>query len=246
MIPKDFHNCHGSSSVLPKATTTIGVVSMLSLFFLSSTQYAVMIHAFSPMSPCPGSRTATASLRSKSTSTSTASSTFFFELQARRSSRDILEDDDEDDEEEEDDDDDDDRGGIFARVRRRRGRRGGYYDNDDDRFDQEVDDDLGRAADRLEARGIFDRFFDNDDDDDDDDENGGIFADVLIPNPILDNIDPDGAAERFPELAQDPRFWLDMFLFLAFINFVSFIGPRNPFPDMPAVFATAGLPPPGI
>ncbi|KAG7342844.1 hypothetical protein IV203_020788 [Nitzschia inconspicua] len=145
------------------------------------------------------------------------------------------------DEEEDDDEDDENRSGIFARVRRRRGRRG-YYDDDSD-DDREVEDDVGRAADQLEARGIFDRY---DIEKDEEEEGGGIFENVLIPNPILDSIDPDGAAERFPELARDPKFWLDIFLFLAFINFVSFIGPRNPFPDMPALMYKATLPPPGI
>jgi hypothetical protein len=110
-------------------------------------------------------------------------------------------------------------------------------------YDTQADADVGRAVDRLEARGIFDRY---DDDDDDDEGYGGIFEDILIPNPILDNIDPDGAAERFPELASDPKFWFEMFLFISFINFVSFIGPRNPFPDLPAVMSKAVLPPPGL
>ncbi|KAG7371929.1 hypothetical protein IV203_018071 [Nitzschia inconspicua] len=143
---------------------------------------------------------------------------------------------------EDEEDDDENRSGIFARVRRRRGRRG-YYDDDSD-DDREMDDDVGRAADQLEARGIFDRY--DIEDEEEEEEGGGIFENVLIPNPILDNIDPDGAAERFPELARDPKFWLDIFLFLAFINFVSFIGPRNPFPDMPALMYKATLPPPGI
>jgi hypothetical protein len=179
--------------------------------------------------------------------TSTISQRYMTSLDARRKGD--LEDDDDDNDEyygddKEGDGDDSDGGGIFARVRRRRGGRR-YYDDDEDDVDRE-DADVGRAADRLEARGIFDRFDDDDDDDDEEEETGGILEDVLIPNPILDRIDPDGAAERFPELARDPRFWLDIFLFLAFINFVSFIGPRNPFPDLPAVMYKATLPPPGI
>jgi hypothetical protein len=159
---------------------------------------------------------------------------FIAVLHARRP----RDDDSEDDEEEEDDDDE---GGMFefARVRRR-GRRGRDYDDD-----RQVDEDLGRAADSLEARGIFDRYQD-DEEDDDDEELGGFFANVIQPNPILDSIDPDGAAERFPELARDPKFWFDMVLFLAFINFVSFIGPRNPYPDFIDVMRNAQLPPPGI
>jgi hypothetical protein len=110
------------------------------------------------------------------------------------------------------------------------------------------------AANVLEDKGFFDEMddeyddedFDDDDDSDDDDESYDMFSNTVIPNPLLDSIDPDGAAERFPELAADPRFWLDMFLFIAFLNFISFIGPRNPFPEMIPAMYTAGLPPPGM
>lgn len=64
-------------------------------------------------------------------------------------------------------------------------------------------------------------------------EKHDLLGNVLIPNPLLDNIDPDGAAERFPELAKDPRFWFEIVLFLAFLDFLSFVGPRDPFPDLP-------------
>jgi hypothetical protein len=37
-----------------------------------------------------------------------------------------------------------------------------------------------------------------------------------------------------------------MFLFISFLNFVSFIGPRNPFPEIIPAMYTAGLPPPGL
>ena len=69
--------------------------------------------------------------------------------------------------------------------------------------------------------------------DDDEDEDLGLFSNVLIDNPILDSIDPDGAAERFPELARDPRFWFDMVLFITFLDLLSTIGPQNTFPDIP-------------
>ncbi len=105
------------------------------------------------------------------------------------------------------------------------------------------------AADMLEDEGFFDDLDDEDNDDEDEDyedDSDEVFSNTLIPNPILDSIDPDGAAERFPELAADPRFWFDMFLFIAFLNFISFIGPRNPFPEMVPAMYTAGLPPPGM
>ena len=60
-----------------------------------------------------------------------------------------------------------------------------------------------------------------------------MFSNVIIDNPILDQIDPDGAAERFPELVSDPKFWFDMVLFIVFLNFLSSIGPQNTFNDIP-------------
>ena len=140
--------------------------------------------------------------------------------------------------------DDDEREREFARVRRRRSR----YQEDEGYESESIMD----AADILEDEGFFDGLDDEDyddedyDDDDDDDESRDVFSNTVIPNPLLDSIDPDGSAERFPELASDPRFWFDMFLFIAFLNFISFIGPRNPFPDMIPSMYTAGLPPPGI
>ncbi len=141
------------------------------------------------------------------------------------------------------DNDDDDRERELARVRRRRSR----YE-DDDRYETES---VMDAADMLEDEGFFDDLEDyedeyDDEDEDYEDESRDVFSNTVIPNPILDSIDPDGSAERFPELAADPRFWFDMFLFIAFLNFISFIGPRNPFPDMIPAMYTAGLPPPGM
>lgn len=137
--------------------------------------------------------------------------------------------------------DDDEREREFARVRRRRSR----YEEDDGYESESIMD----AADMLEDEGFFDDLDDEDYDDedyDDEDESRDVFSNTVIPNPLLDSIDPDGSAERFPELASDPRFWFDMFLFIAFLNFISFIGPRNPFPDMIPSMYTAGLPPPGM
>lgn len=156
--------------------------------------------------------------------------------------------DDDDDEEEKEKDPE------FARVRRNRGRR--TYDDvdDDDIYEESVESRSRRnsssvmdAADILEEKGFFDDLDDDEyEDEDEDDESYDMFSNTLIPNPILDSIDPDGSAERFPELAADPRFWFDMFIFIAFLNFISFIGPRNPFPEIIPSMYTAGLPPPGI
>jgi hypothetical protein len=145
-----------------------------------------------------------------------------------------------------DDDEEDDR--EFARVRRNRGRR--TYDDDDDyeRDNYRDSSSVMEVADLLEEKGLFDDDDLDDDeyDDDDDDESYDVFSNTVIPNPLLDSIDPDGAADRFGELASDPWFWFDMFLFISFLNFISFIGPRNPFPEIIPAMYTAGLPPPGL
>jgi len=154
--------------------------------------------------------------------------------------------------------DDDDKERVLARVRRRRGR-GAYADDDDADNDDSVSDSGSRksrrgdesvnyAADILEDDGIFDEMDDEyyDDDDIENDESYDTFSNTVIPNQLLDSIDPDGSADRFSELASDPRFWFDIFLFITILDFISFIGPRNPFLDVVPEMYTAGLPPPGI
>jgi hypothetical protein len=118
----------------------------------------------------------------------------------------------------------------FARVPRRRNR-GRFYDREEEE---------DAFYDTVERNIYGDDEFDDDDEDDDEDddldddgEDYGIFSNVLIDNPILDRIDPDGAAERFPELARDPRFWFDMVLFIALLNWLSSVGPQDYFPDIP-------------
>ena len=124
---------------------------------------------------------------------------------------------------------------VFSR-RRRRGRRANedadteedsfykrkekeaYLDDDEDDFDYDVQDEYDD---------------DEDDDWDDDEEDYDIFGNDIVPNAFLDSMDPDGAAERFPELARDPRFWFDMLLFVTFLDLLSIIGPRDPYPDIP-------------
>jgi transglutaminase-like putative cysteine protease len=121
------------------------------------------------------------------------------------------------------DDEDEDLKRVKVPIRRQRGRFAGdeeeEYDPDefydvDDEYDDEFDDD------------------EEDDEDDDDDDDYGLFSDVIIDNPLLDSMDPDGTAERFPELARDPRFWLDMVLLFAFLDFLSAVGPRDSLPDL--------------
>lgn len=147
------------------------------------------------------------------------------------------------------DNDDDDK--EYARVRRRR-RRGRTYPDEEEEEESGFDErDLhdSRSPPRHERRSSeatynnedewidYERLdgllSDGDDYDDEDEEEYDLMGNVLIPNPLLDSMDPDGAAERFPELASDPRFWFDMVLFVAFLNFLSFAGPQDPYPDIP-------------
>jgi len=137
----------------------------------------------------------------------------------------------------------DDEDYVRVPARRKGGReRRKYYDKDDkeDEFEGGEDYDDGEREGKY-----YDDWGDEDDDWDGEYEDEGddevefdidpdrLLEDVLVPNPLLDSIDPDGAADRFPELARDPRFWIDMALFIAFLNFISFAGPRDPFPDLP-------------
>ncbi len=125
------------------------------------------------------------------------------------------------------DEDDDDR--DLVPVGRRSGKRGreegGYYDG---RQSTTSSSSSSRYQDNVE-------FFDLDDDDDDDDENDlfddvfdkkqgrGIYEETyngIIPNPLLDAMDPDGVYERLgPELFRDWTFFRDMALFSAFLAF---------------------------
>ena len=139
-----------------------------------------------------------------------------------------------------DDDDEDDREREYARVRRRRGGRA-YYDDDDNEAGEakygrtSEDEDLQRSASNVGDYYDDDEeeYYDDDDDDEEVDDEYSMFGSAVIPNPLLDSIDPDGAAERFPELARDPKFWIDMLVFVAVLDFLSDIGPRNALPDIP-------------
>lgn len=134
-----------------------------------------------------------------------------------------------------DDVDDDDEDDELVPVRRRnRSRWGGagagagaYYDQEEE--DRYAKDDRDVYVNDDEEEEDYED--DNDDDDDDtmdhDDEDFGFFGKGVIPNPLLDSMDPDGAADRFPELAADPRFWFDMLLLVTVLDFLSYVGPRE-------------------
>lgn len=116
----------------------------------------------------------------------------------------------------EDKDEEDDRKLLYARRSGRRGREeGSYYDENTSSSGSK------RYQDNVE-------FFDLDDDDmfeDDVDRksNDDLYEETyngIIPNPLLDAMDPDGVYERLgPELFKDFTFWRDLILFTAFLAF---------------------------
>ena len=125
------------------------------------------------------------------------------------------------------------------------------YDDEDD--EMEIDKDEfpwnGRfASERNTGTKDNEQFADADDWDEiddeyeydiDDDETNryDLLENIIIPNPLLDSMDPDGTIERLPELLSDPRFWFDMVLFILFLDFLSFAGPQSdPFIDFPWIY----------
>lgn len=62
--------------------------------------------------------------------------------------------------------------------------------------------------------------FDSDDDYDDD-------YDGIIPNNLLDQIDPDGVVDRIPELLRDPKFWRDAVIVLVLASYAT-LDPTSP------------------
>ncbi|KAL7542845.1 hypothetical protein ACHAXR_012943 [Thalassiosira sp. AJA248-18] len=120
-----------------------------------------------------------------------------------------------------DDDDDGDRDFVYAGRRSgRRGREEGEYYNDQQASSSASSK---RNQDNVE-------FFDLDDDEDDifeDEYDGNRGGDIyeetyngIIPNPLLDAMDPDGVYERLgPELFKDWTFFRDMALFAVFLAF---------------------------
>ena len=86
----------------------------------------------------------------------------------------------------------------------------------------------------------FDEDDENEEDDDwdiDETKQYDLLENIIIPNPLLDSMDPDGTIERLPELLSDPRFWFDMVLFILFLDFLSFAGPQSdPFIDFPWIY----------
>jgi|Transcript_13306 hypothetical protein len=128
----------------------------------------------------------------------------------------------------------------YARVRGRRGRGREWETNDNDRqssdeensnnwFDRKVYP--RRSTDTTPTtppnEDVYleeeeDDFWDDEDDEDEDDDDELEVDEYtgIIPNPVLDSIDPDGAYERMGELFTDVTFWRDLAIFLSFMGWL--------------------------
>jgi len=80
--------------------------------------------------------------------------------------------------------------------------------------DKKIDDDSFELDDLSDEE-------DEEDDDDDDDFDG------IIPNNLLDQIDPDGVVDRIPELLSDPKFWRDAVIVLILASYAA-VDPSSP------------------
>jgi hypothetical protein len=100
-------------------------------------------------------------------------------------------------------DDEDDQEPVYARIRKPNGRR---RDNEDETFQE-------RKTTKTRSRTEEVDF-------DFEDEDIDLKYQGIIPNPILDNIDPEGSAERVGELFSDRQFWWDLGMLLLFLNFL--------------------------
>ena len=106
----------------------------------------------------------------------------------------------------------------YARMGRRRGQgkvrygeEEGGISSDDDIID--ADQSSYSTGSRRENRGTtrgHDQVYDEDEGDDSYDDDNEFFEEgILIPNPTLDAVDPEGAADRIGELFVDPKWWRD-------------------------------------
>ena len=94
---------------------------------------------------------------------------------------------------------------------------GSYFDEEDEEDREFARIRSGRKSRTLEKEEIMEELDDVVDDyfsSNDDDYQG------IIPNALLDNIDPEGSAERVGELFTDKQFWIDIGLLLLFLNFL--------------------------
>ena len=99
----------------------------------------------------------------------------------------------------------------FEYVRRVRG-------NNRESYAEESTEKRKNKDDRFE---LDDMDISDDEEDDDDDFDG------IIPNNILDQIDPDGVVDRLPELFSDPRFWRDAVVVMLLASYAA-LDPSSP------------------
>jgi len=115
----------------------------------------------------------------------------------------------------------------FVYVRRRKGRR------EVDKYDDPYDSPETTSQDSPQGgpdwlNDIFeDDTIDADQEDYEEESDDLKFQNVVIPNPLLDSIDPYGAGERFPETASDPRFWFDLIVVIVVVNWLASIGSND-------------------
>ena len=150
-------------------------------------------------------------------------------------------------------DDGEDEDFAYARLRRRRwrDREGGYSVSESgDERDATQSTRRSNASGRSRGRGEryegdeydevdFDDEFDDDEDefDDDEDDYEDEYEDVeeyngVIPNVLLDQIDPDGAVERIPQLMSDPSFYRDVGITVVLFLIYAFGRLNNPLYDI--------------
>jgi len=182
------------TATMQSSSFTLPVLLVLSVLFTAS--------AFAPHTSCTSSN----KLLQQNKSTPTPQT-----LQKARGFADDFDGIDDDDDEE------DDRELVYARRSGRRGREeGAYYDADTTSSGSRKYQDNVEFFDLDDDDEIFDDDFDRKSSDD-------IYAETyngIIPNPLLDAMDPDGVYERLgPELFKDWTFWRDMILFAAFLTF---------------------------
>ena len=159
-------------------------------------------------------------------------------LQARRVNDDRDSQDDENDDLE------------YARIRvGRRRKREKYYNDDDTLLDDSNKNSnsnsnsnnyrkrmsQGRSLDDVEEDLYDEVQFDDDneyDDDDDEYDNDQEEYDGVIPNALLDQIDPDGAIDRIPQLLSDPQFYRDVAIVLVLFILYAFNRYSSPLYDI--------------
>ena len=106
----------------------------------------------------------------------------------------------------------------YVRIRRRGKKKYRNDYNDEDEFETINNNSRRNRRNEFELDGEdydeYEYYYEDEDEDDDDFDLDDIVDNmdfsVTIPNPILDNLDPDRATDRMGDLVKDPVFWRDM------------------------------------